>query len=90
MNYFATHAGKGVLFIAGAALVLAVPIALPWITAVALLQMGVNHLSLAFQETHHDHSDRPCVVADSPALPPPADGERGIAGAGHAALRARP
>ena len=33
MNYFATHAGKGVLFIAGAALVLAVPIALPWITA---------------------------------------------------------
>ncbi len=89
MRYFATHAGKGVLFIGAAAFLLAWPPALPWIAAVALLQLGVKHLTLAFKESDSDLSVHARVAADSPALPPPTDSERGIASVRNNSVRTR-
>ena len=90
MNYFDSHAGKAVLFIVGAAFLLAAPIALPWIAAVALLQVGVKHLTLAFKEADRDVSARAGVPAGGPSLPAPVDGERGLAGNVHSVTRNRP
>ena len=89
MRYFATHAGKGVLFIGAAAFLLAWPPALPWIAAVALLQLGVKHLTLAFKESDSDLFVHARVAAGSPALPPPTDGERGIASVRNDSIRTR-
>jgi hypothetical protein len=77
MSYFNTHAGRAVLAITGAALILAVPVTLPWIVAVVILQYGVKQLRLAFREMDYDiltaqDSDTPLSV--------PADGQRGIDG----------
>lgn len=89
MLYFATHAGKSVLFIGGAAFLLAWPPALPWIAAVAMLQLGVKHLTLAFKEADRDVSARPCVSTDGPSLPAPLDGERRLAGSGSSPICTR-
>jgi hypothetical protein len=90
VRYFASHAGQGVMFIVGAALLLAVPVSLPWVVAVMMLQVGVRHLTLAFKELDHDVLTRPDVMAISPSLPSPGDGERGIAGVRSRAIHTRP
>lgn len=78
MKYFTTHAGKGVLCIAGSALLLAVPIALPWVAAVILLQAGIRHLRSAFQEIDRDVPDFSDAAIRSAALGPTDHSQRGI------------
>jgi hypothetical protein len=90
MRYFASHAGQGMLFIAGAVILLAAPLTLPWVAAVVMLQVGVRHLTLAFKELDHDIRSRPDFMAGSPSLPPPSDGERELAGVRNGAIRTRP
>ena len=88
MQYFATHAGKAVLAITGAAIVLAVPIALPWVAAVILLQYGVRQLKLAFREADRDVLTAR-VQGNGISLPEAHDGQRVLDGAGRDLVRAR-
>jgi hypothetical protein len=90
VRYFATHAGKSVLFISGAAFLLAWPPALPWIAAVVMLQLGVRHIILAFKEADRDVSLHATVPTGCPSLPAPGDGERGLVGNFGGAIRTRP
>lgn len=73
MTFFNSHAGKSVVFIAGAAMLLAWPPSLPWIAAVALLQLGVKHMSLAFKEADRDISIR--ATAEASGHPVLAEGD---------------
>ncbi len=89
MLFFNSHAGKAVGFIAAATLLLAWPPALPWLTAVALLQLGVKHFALAFREIEHDVPVHPSLPVDDLALPAPGDAERSLAVAGSGAVSTR-
>lgn len=89
MSYFTTHAGKSVLFIGGAAFLLAWPPALPWVTAVIMLQLGVRHIILAFREVDRVVSAHASVPSHGPALPAPGDGERELVVTGGRAIRTR-
>ena len=90
MQYFATHAGKAILAVTGAALILAVPIVLPWVVAVLLLQVGVRHLKLAFREVDRDLSLRADDTPNGTPLPEAHNGQRVLAGAGRDLVRTRP
>jgi hypothetical protein len=83
-----THSGRAVLYIAGAAFLLAWPPALPWIAAVTLVQLGVRHLILAFKEADRDRPARADLIDGRP-LPAPGDGERGLADAGRRPIHTR-
>ncbi len=72
-----THAGKSVVFIAAAGVLLIWPPALPWIAAVALLQHGVRHLSLSFKEVQREELANARIRSGDSPLDAP-DGERGI------------
>src|SRR5262249_2829901 len=87
--FFNTHAGKSVLFIIGAVIVLAVPLILPWVAAIVLLQMGVKHITLAFRELDHDVPSHAGIAANGPSLPPPGDGERVLTVPGRSLVRYR-
>jgi hypothetical protein len=87
MRYFNTHAGKSVLLIGGAALLLAWPAALPWVAAVIMLQSGAREIRLAFREVDRDVR---IDSVSSPSLPSPDHGERGIANLRSTAIRTRP
>jgi hypothetical protein len=89
MRYFSTHAGKGVLAITGAAIVLAVPIALPWVVAVVLLQYGVRQIILAFKEVDRDVSLHAYMPEGGTSLPETHDGQRVLDGAGRDLVLAR-
>ena len=53
MRYFSTHAGRGVLGVSLAALLLAWPPACSWIVAVYLLLWAADHLRISFREIEH-------------------------------------
>jgi hypothetical protein len=88
INFIFSHAGKGVVGVAGAAFLLAWPPALPWVAACFLLQFGVRHLALAFREAERETKDHTGITAGAPALDAP-DGERGIAPVRNGAAPAR-
>ena len=83
-GFFQSHAGNGLVGISAAALLLAWPPALPWIAAAALLQFGVRHLVLAFNEVERETQ----APTGFPALDAP-DCQRRTLGARHNAVPAR-
>jgi hypothetical protein len=89
MTFFNSHAGKSVVFIAGAAMLLAWPPSLPWIAAVALLQLGVKHIGLAFKEADRDISIRATAEASGHPLLAEGDSNRRLVVAGGDLVRAR-
>jgi hypothetical protein len=89
VRYFNTNAGKAVLCVTLAAFLLAVPIALPWIAAAALLQSAAKYLKLAFREYDHELSIHASVKDGGETLPDANHGERVLTGSGHDLVRTR-
>jgi hypothetical protein len=89
IDFFHSHAGKGLAGVVAAVFLLAWPPALPWVAAVVFLQFGVRHLVLAFREVDREAKADTCITAGAPSLPAP-DSKRRVALARRGAVPARP
>ena len=67
MRYFSTHAGRGVLGVGLAALLLAWPPACSWVVAVYLLFWAADQLRISFREIEHAEGFCAAVWASRPA-----------------------
>lgn len=88
IDFFQSHAGKGLVGVCVAGLLIIWPPALPWIAAVAVLQWSARHFIMAFREAERDEQAKAGITAGASSLGSP-DGERRISRARHGAVPAR-
>jgi hypothetical protein len=87
-EFFQSHAGKAVVGVCLAGLLIVWPPSVSWIAAAALLQFGVRHLMLAFKEVERDEQTYEHITSGAPAIDPP-HCERRIAPTRRGAVPAR-